>query len=91
MQHERSPRSPRSNCITGEAPNNIEAEQAFPARFVNNDLLSPDFLKPVYLYELPHRKIFSRRRYHSHGQDHNPVTIKTFLPSDDKVGDLTVA
>ena len=78
-----------------EAPNNIEAEQALlGAILVNNDAYYrvSDFLKPVHLYEPLHRKIFEvAGDIIRMGKTANPVTIKTFLPADDKIGDLTVA
>lgn len=49
-------------------------------------------MKPVHLYEPLHRKIFEvAGDIIRMGKTANPVTIKTFLPADDKVGDLTVA
>ncbi|MBC7314452.1 MAG: replicative DNA helicase, partial [Rhizobium sp.] len=78
-----------------EAPNNIEAEQALlGAILVNNDAYYrvSDFLKPDHLYEPLHRKIFEvASEIIRMGKTANPVTIKTFLPADQKVGDLTVA
>ena len=78
-----------------EAPNNIEAEQALlGAILVNNDAYYrvSDFLKPPHLYEPLHRKIFEvAGDIIRMGKTANPVTIKTFLPADDKVGDMTVA
>ncbi|MDQ0421794.1 replicative DNA helicase [Rhizobium sp. TH135] len=78
-----------------EAPNNIEAEQALlGAILVNNDAFYrvSDFLKPEHLYEPLHRKIFEvASEIIRMGKTANPVTIKTFLPADQKVGDLTVA
>lgn len=78
-----------------EAPNNIEAEQALlGAILVNNDAYYrvSDFLKPDHLYEPLHRKIFEvASEIIRMGKTANPVTIKTFLPSDQRVGDLTVA
>jgi replicative DNA helicase len=78
-----------------EAPNNIEAEQALlGAILVNNDAYYrvSDFLKPVHLYEPLHRKIFEvAGDIIRMGKTANPVTIKTFLPADERVGDLTVA
>ncbi len=78
-----------------EAPNNIEAEQALlGAILVNNDAYYrvSDFLKPVHLYEPLHRKIFEvASEIIRMGKTANPVTIKTFLPAEEKVGDLTVA
>ena len=78
-----------------EAPNNIEAEQALlGAILVNNDAFYrvSDFLKPVHFYEPLHRKIFEvAGDIIRMGKIANPVTIKTFLPADEKVGDMTVA
>ncbi|WP_367715216.1 replicative DNA helicase [Nitratireductor sp. GISD-1A_MAKvit] len=78
-----------------EAPNNIEAEQALlGAILVNNDALYrvSDFLKPVHFYEPLHRKIFEvAGELIRMGKTANPVTIKTFLPAEEKVGELTVA
>jgi len=78
-----------------EAPNNIEAEQALlGAIFVNNDAFYrvSDFLKPSHFHEPLHRKIFEvTSELIRMGKMANPVTIKTFLPADEKVGgDITV-
>ena len=87
--------APAAEPLYREAPNNIEAEQALlGAILVNNDAYYrvSDFLKPVHLYEPLHRKIFEvAGDIIRMGKTANPVTIKTFLPADDKVGDLTVA
>ncbi|MCV9997594.1 replicative DNA helicase [Pararhizobium sp. YC-54] len=78
-----------------EAPNNLEAEQALlGAILVNNDAFYrvSDFLKPVHLNEPLHRKIFEvAGDIIRMGKTANPVTIKTFLKADEKVGDMTVA
>src|SRR3546814_19128372 len=78
-----------------EAPNNIEAEQALlGAILVNNDAYYrvSDFLKPVHLYEPLHRRIFEvAADIIRMGTTANPVTMKTFLPTDNKVGTRTVA
>jgi replicative DNA helicase len=78
-----------------EAPNNIEAEQALlGAILVNNDAYYrvSDFLKPSHFYEPLHRKIYEvAGELIRMGKMANPVTIKTFLPADGKVGDMTVA
>ncbi|MBX3581514.1 MAG: replicative DNA helicase [Rhizobiaceae bacterium] len=78
-----------------EAPNNIEAEQALlGAILVNNDAFYrvSDFLKASHFYEPLHRKIFEvSAELIRMGKMANPVTIKTFLPADEKVGDMTVA
>ena len=78
-----------------EAPNNIEAEQALlGAILVNNDAFYrvSDFLKSAHFYEPLHRNIFEvSAELIRMGKMANPVTIKTFLPADEKVGDMTVA
>jgi len=78
-----------------EAPNNIEAEQALlGAILVNNDAFYrvSDFLKPTHFYEPLHRQIFEvAGDIIRMGKIANPVTIKTFLPAEEKVGDMTVA
>jgi len=78
-----------------EAPNNMEAEQALlGAILVNNDAFYrvSDFLKASHFYEPLHRKIFEvSAELIRMGKMANPVTIKTFLPADEKVGDMTVA
>ncbi|MEM8540326.1 MAG: replicative DNA helicase, partial [Pseudomonadota bacterium] len=78
-----------------EAPGNIEAEQALlGAILVNNDAFYrvSDFLKPEHFYEPLHRQIFEVAGQQIRmGKTSNPVTIKTFLPADEKLGEITVA
>ncbi|RWM83861.1 MAG: replicative DNA helicase [Mesorhizobium sp.] len=78
-----------------EAPNNIEAEQALlGAILVNNDAFYrvSDFLKSGHFYEPLHRKIFEvAAELIRMGKIATPITLKTFLPADEKVGDMTVA
>jgi replicative DNA helicase len=77
-----------------EAPNNIEAEQALlGAILVNNDAFYrvSDFLKPGHFHEPLHRKIYEvAADLIRLGKIANPVTMKTFLPSEERVGDMTV-
>ncbi|WP_336057245.1 replicative DNA helicase [Nitratireductor sp. CH_MIT9313-5] len=77
-----------------EAPNNIEAEQALlGAILVNNDAFYrvSDFLKPDHFFEPLHRKIYEvASELIRMGKMANPVTLKTFLPANEKVGDMTV-
>ncbi|MEK1887400.1 MAG: replicative DNA helicase [Phyllobacterium sp.] len=77
-----------------EAPNNIEAEQALlGAILVNNDAFYrvSDFLKPTHFCEPLHRRIFEiSSDMIRMGKMANPVTLKTFLPADEKVGEMTV-
>ena len=78
-----------------EAPNNVEAEQALlGAILVNNDAFYrvSDFLKSSHVHEPLHRRIFEvSAELIRMGKMANPVTIKTFLPADEKVGDITVS
>ena len=78
-----------------EAPNNIEAEQALlGAILVNNDAFYrvSDFLKPAHFHEPLHRRIFEiAAELIRMGKIATPITLKTFLPADEKVGDMTVA
>ncbi|TPW32033.1 replicative DNA helicase [Pararhizobium mangrovi] len=78
-----------------EAPSNIEAEQALlGAMLVNNEAFYrvSDFLKPTHFYEPLHRKIFEvAGDIIRMGKTANPVTIKTFLPVEEKVGEMTMA
>ena len=67
-----------------------EAEQALlGAILVNNDAFYrvSDFLKPVHFYEALHRKIFETAgELIRMGKAANPVTLKTFLPAEERVG-----
>jgi replicative DNA helicase len=78
-----------------EAPGNLEAEQALlGAILVNNDAFYrvSDFLKPVHFNEALHRRIYEvAGDIIRMGKIANPVTIKTFLPADDKVGEMSVS
>src|SRR5690554_3004027 len=76
-------------------PSNIEAEQALlGAILINNDAFYrvSDFLKPDHFYEPLHRKTYEvAGELIRMGKIANPVTIKTFLPADEKVGEMTLA
>jgi replicative DNA helicase len=78
-----------------EAPHNIEAEQALlGAILINNDAFYrvSDFLKAAHFGEPLHRKIWEIcAEMIRMGKMATPVTIKTFLPADAKVGDMTVS
>ncbi|WP_455477438.1 replicative DNA helicase [Bartonella sp. B41] len=77
-----------------QLPYNIEAEQALlGAILVNNDALDrvSDFLKPEHFFEQLHQKLYDILFYViQKGKIANPVTIKPFIPSDEKIGDITV-
>ncbi len=76
------------------APHNIEVEQALlGAILVNNDAYYrvSDFLKPDHFFEALHAEIFKvAGDMIKAAKTANPVTIKTFLPADEKIGDMTV-
>lgn len=77
-----------------EAPNNIEAEQALlGAILVNNDAFHrvADFLKPEHFYEPLHRRMFEvfSERIRS-GNAVDPILIKSFLPGDEAIGEITL-
>ncbi|MEX0955587.1 MAG: replicative DNA helicase [Rhizobiaceae bacterium] len=78
-----------------EAPNNVEAEQALlGAIMVNNDAFYrvSDFLKPGHFHEPIHRKVYEvAGELVRMGKVANPVTLKTFLPADEKIGEMTVS
>ncbi|MBL8582075.1 MAG: replicative DNA helicase, partial [Rhizobiaceae bacterium] len=80
--------------IYREAPHNIEAEQALlGAILVNNDAFYrvSDFLKASHFQEALHRRIFEvLAEFIRMGKTASPVTIKTFLPTDIKIGDMTI-
>ncbi|EJF90656.1 replicative DNA helicase [Bartonella tamiae] len=77
-----------------QVPHNIEAEQALlGAILFNNDALDrvSDFLKPFHFFEPLHQKIYDvLNETIKLGKTADPVTIKPFLPSEEKVGDITV-
>lgn len=76
------------------APHNIEAEQALlGAILVNNDAYYrvSDFLRPEHFLEPLHKQIYKVASDMIRAAKRaNPVTIKTFLPADEKVGEMTV-
>jgi len=76
------------------APHNIEAEQALlGAMLVNNDAFYrvSDFLEPVHFYEPIHRRIYEvMGEIIRMGKAATPITVKTFLPPDVKIGDFSV-
>ena len=87
--------SDSTDALYRSAPNNIEAEQALlGAILVNNDAFYrvSDFLKPPHFHEPLHRKIYEvigdMIRLNKTA---SPITMKTFLPADSKVGDMSVA
>ncbi|WP_279100540.1 replicative DNA helicase [Bartonella apis] len=77
-----------------QVPHNIEAEQALlGAILINNDALDrvSDFLKPEHFFEPLHQTIFAvLSEMIKNGKLANPVTIKPFIPADEKIGDMTV-
>ncbi|MBB4076082.1 replicative DNA helicase [Bartonella fuyuanensis] len=77
-----------------QLPYNIEAEQALlGAILINNDALDrvSDFLKPNHFFELLHQKIYKILfQTIQKGKLANPVTIKPYIPAEEKIGDITV-
>lgn len=77
-----------------ELPNNVEAEQALlGAILVNNAAYDrvKKFLEEPHFFEPLHRKIFMvAAELIQMGKMASPVTIKTFLPVNEKVGEITV-
>lgn len=77
-----------------QAPHNIEAEQALlGALLINNDAYDrvSDFLKPEHFYEPLHAKIFEvTASLVGMGKLANPITLKPFIPADEKIGEMTV-
>jgi replicative DNA helicase len=81
--------------IMRQVPHNEDAEQALlGAILVNNaafDQVS-SFLEAEHFYEPLHRKIFEVvESMVRAGRGVNPITIKSYLPENAKVGDMTVA
>ncbi|MGD9739022.1 MAG: replicative DNA helicase [Bauldia sp.] len=74
------------------APQNLEAEQALlGAILINNDAFYrvSDFLEPGHFGEPIHQRIFEiLAEIIRAGKSATPVTVKTFLPPDFRVGDL---
>ncbi|MCZ2328549.1 replicative DNA helicase [Bartonella sp. F02] len=77
-----------------QLPYNIEAEQALlGAILINNDALDrvSDFLKPEHFFETLHQKIFDTlSQIITKGRLASPITIKPFIPAEEKIGDITV-
>lgn len=75
-------------------PANIEAEQALlGAILLNNEawFRVSGFLTPEHFVEPVHRRIFATiGEMIAGGQKASPVTIKSFLPSDLAIGDLSI-
>jgi replicative DNA helicase len=77
-----------------DLPNNIEAEQALlGALLVNNDVVAVvEFLRPADFFEPLHRQIYETALdLIKLGKTASPVTVKTFLPAEEKLGDMTVS
>ncbi len=76
------------------APQNLEAEQTLlGAILVNNEAFYrvSDFLEPNHFFEPVHRRIFQvAGELIRANKVATPVTIKTFLPADLAIGDITL-
>ncbi len=77
-----------------QAPSNIEVEQALlGAILVNNSAYDrvSDFLKAEHFYQPIHRLIYEEAgKIIRMDKIANPITLKTFLPADEKVGDMSL-
>lgn len=75
-------------------PHNVELEQALLGAFLlNNEAVYrvPDNLLPEHFYEPLHQKIFELIvALIRADKAATPLTLKTFLPADFRVGDLTI-
>src|SRR5438067_8864137 len=77
------------------APHNIEAEQALlGAILINNEAFYrvSDFLEPAHFHEPIHRDIYEvAGQLIRVNKLATPVTIRTFLPAELAIGDLSLA
>jgi replicative DNA helicase len=82
------------NALQRQVPHNIEAEQALlGAILLNNDAYHKvsDLLKPEHFFEPIHRKIYEiAEQMVRENKVANPITLKTFLPQDERVGSMTI-
>src|SRR5205809_7092816 len=88
-------RLPEPAPIYRSAPHNIEAEQALlGAILVNNEAFYrvSDFLEPAHFHQPVHRDIYEvASQLIRVNKIASPVTVRTFLPADLAIGDLTPA
>ncbi|WP_375618483.1 replicative DNA helicase [Bartonella sp. AC134YNZD] len=77
-----------------QLPHNIEAEQALlGAILINNDALYrvSDFLKPEHFFEPLHQTIYDvLSHFIKNGRLAEPRILKSFIPAEEKIGDITV-
>ncbi|RCL00981.1 MAG: replicative DNA helicase [Candidatus Tokpelaia sp. JSC188] len=77
-----------------QVPHNIEAEQALlGALLINNDAFDrvSDLLRPQHFFEPLHAQIYEvSASLISMGKLANPITLKSFIPADEKIADITV-
>ncbi len=75
-----------------QMPHNIEAEQALlGALLINNDALDQiaDFLKPQHFFDPVHGRLFETMdKLVARGNLASPVTLKTYMESDDGLAQL---
>lgn len=96
MTRSKKPQADEPSDKNREAPNNVEAEQALlGAILMNNSALDRvgKWLEPEHFHEPINRKIYEvARQLIGMGKTTNPITIQTFLPSNEKIGsgDMTV-
>lgn len=77
-----------------QLPHVIEAEQALiGAVMINNDAfcLVSSFLQAEHFFEPLHQRLWKLiAEQIETGQQANPVTLKPFIPADEKIGDITI-
>lgn len=92
---EEEQRSLRPDEAISDAIVNIEVEQELLGTILmNNDTMSlvSEFLEDSHFFEPIHRKIYDvAQDMIRAGKNANPITIKTFLPEHDKIGEITLA
>ncbi|KEC54322.1 replicative DNA helicase [Bartonella rochalimae] len=88
------PQQKEESTFFRQMPHNIEAEQALlGAILINNDALDrvSDFLKSEHFFQQLHQQLFEVvSQIIKKGKLATPVTIKPFIPAEEKIGDITV-
>ncbi len=92
--HQQDPSNETDSTLFRAVPHNVEAEQALlGAILVNNEAYYrvSDFLVADHFYEPVHREIFETlAKIIRAGKSATPITVKTFVPAEDKIGDITI-
>ncbi|PLX39225.1 MAG: replicative DNA helicase [Hyphomicrobiales bacterium] len=89
-----APRRSETAPLPRTAPHNVEAErQLLGSILTNNDTFYrvSDFLEPVHFFLEPHREIYQRAsELIRAGKVASPITVKSFFPTDHRIGELSV-